>query len=71
MIEDFSDALYRLAKDRPLRQKMGQAAKQRIREAYDWDRKGEQMQKLYELVTRAESSRTPVDTILGEFTQNV
>ena len=54
IIKDFSDALYRLAKDPSLRRNMGEAAKQRIREAYDWDRKGEQIERLYELVMRKE-----------------
>ena len=50
IIQDLSDALYKLAKEPLLRRDMGEAAKQRIREVYDWDRKGEQIERLYELV---------------------
>ncbi len=50
IIQDLSDALGRLAKDPALRKKMGEAAKQRIREVYDWDRKGEQIEQIYESV---------------------
>lgn len=50
IVQDLSDALYKLAKEPILRRKLGEAAKERIREAYDWDRKGEQIERLYELV---------------------
>ena len=54
IVQDLSDAIYRLAKEPLLRRNMGEAAKQRIREAYDWDRKGEQIERLYELVMSEE-----------------
>ena len=57
IIQDLSDALYKLAKEPLLRRNIGEAAKQRIREAYDWDRKGEQIERLYELVMREEKQR--------------
>jgi len=50
IIQDLSDALCRLAADPALRREMGAAAEERIREVYDWDRKGEQIERLYELV---------------------
>lgn len=50
IVQDLSKALYKLAKDPLLRRKMGEASKRRIRETYDWDQKGKQIQRLYESV---------------------
>ena len=57
IIQDLSDALYKLAKEPLLRRNMGEVAKQRIQEVYDWDRKGEQIERLYELVMSDEKQR--------------
>jgi glycosyltransferase involved in cell wall biosynthesis len=47
VVADLSDALKKLADDPALRQKMGNAGRQYVRERFDWDRRGEQMMEIY------------------------
>ncbi len=50
IVQELSDGLYTLAKRPLLRCNMGEAAKQRVWDFYEWNRKGEQIQRIYELV---------------------
>jgi glycosyltransferase involved in cell wall biosynthesis len=50
IVQDLSNALYRLAENPTLRSKMGEAAKRRVHQFYDWDRKGEKIKQIYESV---------------------
>jgi len=54
VIEDLAAGIRRYDQDRPLLLSEGKAARQSILENYDWDKKGEQMNKVYEelLVSR-------------------
>ena len=56
-VQDLAIALEELARNSKLRNRMGQAARKRFEEIYDWDRKGEQIERLYELVMRKEEQR--------------
>jgi glycosyltransferase involved in cell wall biosynthesis len=46
-VELIAQALERLYRDRELRLKMGQAARQRAEEAYDWDKLGDRLLGIY------------------------
>lgn len=50
VVTDLADAVERLAKDPTLRARMGNAARQRVREHFDWDQKGAFMMGIYESV---------------------
>jgi len=50
VVNDLAEALERLACDAALLKRLGQNARQRAEEIYDWDRKSEKIQKIYELV---------------------
>ena len=50
VIYDLAGALERVACDATLRRKLGKNARRRAEKIYDWDRKGEQIERLYELV---------------------
>ncbi len=54
---DLSDALTRLARDPDLRIRMGEAARKRVKEAFDWEAKGKIWQELYEEVLRTTPGR--------------
>ena len=43
-----AQALERLYKDRELCRKMGQAARRRAEEVYDWDKLGDRLLKIYQ-----------------------
>ncbi len=47
VIEDMAQALLRLAKDPDLRRRMGEAGRCRVREAFSWERRGEEIRKIY------------------------
>jgi len=51
IVQGLSDSLYRLAKKPLLRCNMGEAARQRVRDFYEWNRKGEQIERIYDLVS--------------------
>lgn len=53
VVSDLADALQTLARSPELRRQMGIAGRQRVHDVYAWDRKGEVMDKLYELVGQA------------------
>jgi glycosyltransferase involved in cell wall biosynthesis len=48
-IRDLADAMERLAADRRLRVRMGEAARKQVRECFSWNAKGERMRELYSL----------------------
>ncbi len=50
IIQDLSDALFRLASYPSLRYEMGKKARERIIKNYDWDIKGQQIEEIYKLV---------------------
>ena len=50
VVNDLAKAILRLAQDPDLRARMGEAARKRVVEQFDWDKKGELMQRLYEEV---------------------
>jgi starch synthase len=45
--------LQRLAADPALRQRLGQAGWERVREVYDWTKKGEAIQSIYQSIVDA------------------
>ena len=49
-VKDLSDALLKLANDPDLRKKLGSAGKRRAKEYYNWEKKGEFIQKVYQSV---------------------
>lgn len=50
VVNDLAKAMLRLAQDPDLRARMGEAARKRVMEQFDWDKKGELIQRLYEEV---------------------
>lgn len=46
-VEEMAQAMLRLAKDPDLRRRMGEAARRRVREAFSWERRGEEIQEIY------------------------
>lgn len=52
IIQDLSDALFRLASYPDLRYEMGIKARERIVENYDWDKKGQQIEEIYKLILK-------------------
>jgi len=55
-VRDMAAALTRLAVDGELRSRLGEGGRQRVREVYDWDVKGEFFAQLYEKVAKRELS---------------
>ena len=49
-INDLAEALLKLANDPDLRIRMGEAGRKRVMEFFTWEKKGEQIQKIYEEV---------------------
>jgi glycosyltransferase involved in cell wall biosynthesis len=47
VVEQMAEALVRLGSDRRLRIRMGEAARRRVREFFNWDRKGELLREIY------------------------
>jgi len=47
-VGDLRDAMIRLAEDSELGRKMGEAARKRVSESFDWDKKGELINKIYQ-----------------------
>ena len=47
VVSDLAAAMMRLAEDPELRVRMGQASRQRVKEDFDWGKKGELMHQLY------------------------
>ena len=47
VISDLAAALEKLAGDPGLRRAMGEAGRQRVRETFDWDKRGERMMEIY------------------------
>jgi glycosyltransferase involved in cell wall biosynthesis len=48
VVQDIASAMVTLAKDPDLRIRMGQAGKERVREAFDWNKKGQFFSQVYE-----------------------
>ena len=46
-VEEMAQAMLRLATDGAVRQRMGESARQRVREAFSWERRGEELQEIY------------------------
>ena len=55
MPKDIADAIMRLVENPDLRRKMGDAGRERIRQVFNWDAKGEFMENLFE---ELENSKT-------------
>lgn len=49
-VQSKPDTLLKLSRDQNLREKFGTGARKRVIEIYDWDKKGEEMNKIYEQV---------------------
>jgi glycosyltransferase involved in cell wall biosynthesis len=56
---DLSDAISRLARDPDLRIRMGEAARRRVNEVFDWEAKGRVWQEFYEEALRSTTGREP------------
>ena len=53
VVTDLAEALRRLAQDPALRARLGKAARARVAEYFDWDKKGEWIREVYgEVVVR-------------------
>jgi glycosyltransferase involved in cell wall biosynthesis len=50
VVEDLAEALAQLAKNSNLCKRMGENAHSYVQEKYDWDRKGEKLNQMYELI---------------------
>ena len=57
-VEQISEALMSLHKDRLLRERLGNAGRERAEQHYHWDRLGDQLEKIY---TRAQQSKHPCE----------
>jgi glycosyltransferase involved in cell wall biosynthesis len=55
---DLADAIYKLARDLELRARLGVAARKRVEEHFNWDRKGLFMAKLYHSLANAKDGLT-------------
>ncbi len=49
-VAEMVEAMRRLATDETLRRRMGEAARRRVREAFSWERRGEEIQEIYDKV---------------------
>ena len=47
-VRELASALEKLYNDRPLRSRMGQAARERAEMVYHWDKLGDQLMKIYQ-----------------------
>ena len=54
VVEDLAGAMHRLAQDASLRARMGKAGRERLRECFDWNKKGEWIREVYERVTSSQ-----------------
>lgn len=61
-IRDLAAALLYLARDPQLRARMGAAGRQRVREQFSWQRKGELLNEVYSQILRESPAATPVLT---------
>jgi glycosyltransferase involved in cell wall biosynthesis len=52
VVNDLAEAMLRLVHDQALRARMGEAARHRVAEYFDWDRKGEWIRDIYQEVLR-------------------
>lgn len=55
-VEEMAQAMLKLAKDPDLRRRMGEAARRRVREAFSWERRGEEIFQIYRKVLNHEYS---------------
>lgn len=55
-IRDLSQAIDCLVDDSSLRQNLGAAARQRVKDIYDWDRRGEEMNQIYHTASASHQS---------------
>jgi glycosyltransferase involved in cell wall biosynthesis len=55
VVSSLADAIACLAKDSELRSQMGQAGQKRVRENFSWEKKGQQLLKLYETILTQKS----------------
>jgi len=72
VVSDLAAAMTRLARDPDLRIRLGTAARRRVREQFDWDKKGIFMTKLYETLCTKEAAvetRAPVKRSVDGFSQ--
>jgi glycosyltransferase involved in cell wall biosynthesis len=53
VVSDLTAALLRLAQDSRIREQMGEASRLRVQNHFDWTRKGEQMQQIYQTTAPA------------------
>ncbi|ROR35148.1 glycosyltransferase family 4 protein [Inmirania thermothiophila] len=51
-VEEMAKAMRKLAEDPELRRRMGEAARKRVKEAFSWERRGEEIQKVYKWVLK-------------------
>ena len=58
-VNDLAAALERLYQDRGLRERMGEAAREKALQVYHWDRAGERLQEIYSRVTDTTSYNQP------------
>ena len=49
-VNDLAEAMFRLARDPVLRKRMGEAARRRVSEHFNWNKKGEFINELYQKV---------------------
>lgn len=52
VIQDMADAMQALAKDAPLRHRMSEAARRRVQEYFSWERRGEEIARIYDQVLK-------------------
>jgi len=64
-VRDLAGALNRLAKDSALRCRMGEAAQERVRQAYSWEIKGRLWAQLYENLCQQIEARSPEAEVHG------
>jgi len=53
VVEEMAQAMLQLATDGTLRRRMGEAARQRVREVFSWERRGQEIREIYERVQQS------------------
>lgn len=56
VVRDIAAAIEKLARDEELKKRLGEGGRKRIEDIYDWDKKGEEINKIYEEVMGKEVS---------------
>ena len=57
VVKDLADAMRRFARDASLRMRMGKAGRDRVREHFNWDKKGDWINQVYEQVATCKCTR--------------